>query len=63
MARLMTANGRIESTQEVLDAILGTESRKLTKRKVSQIMRSDLGLRFKKARVVNERANLLSSRV
>ena len=35
----------------------------LTKKRVSRIMATELGLRFKRAKVVNERANLLNSRV
>ena len=34
----------------------------LTKKRIGHIMRHELGLKFKKTRIVNSRANLLTSR-
>ena len=59
----MSKHGRIQSAQEVLDDAIGTDVSGMTKKRVNHIMTSHLGLKFKKARVLNERANLLSSRV
>lgn len=68
--RLLTEHGRVLSIEEVLeaakqhaDAHHTDGNRELTRARVGRIMVGDLGLRYKRTKVVNVRANLLNSRV
>ena len=63
VANLIKRHGRISSISQVKSGHGFDDLKGLSKKRIGRIMTQDLGLRFKKARVVNERANLLSSRV
>ena len=63
VTNLIKQHGRISSISQVKFGPGMVDLKGLSKKRIGRIMTQELGLRYKKARVVNERANLLSSRV
>ena len=63
VVKVLREQGLILSVNQVLAALKDSDVDGITKKRVRHIMRYELGLKFKKTRTVNSRANLLTSRV